>query len=122
MEKTLKKKFLSLLKRRKTPIKADVLIKRLGLQGNIFTCRRKISKLREAALKDGVLVVANKDGYYIARSEEDINKYINMNKHRAFSVFKNLRRIMKSENALESIQTQDAEKIEFLYQEVKDWT
>lgn len=105
----LEKEFLRILKRRKTPIKADELVVRLGIKHEVHTARRRISYLRRSLIRQGILIVSNKDGYYLARTEEDIQKYIHSTKKRAFTIFKNLRDILRAMNELDNIKIDETE-------------
>ena len=81
--------------RKYTRVKADDLINLLGFPKVDHSTRRAITRIRDMLWERGVLVLSDKDGYFIPKEPEEIEAYMASYKKRALTALRKLSALQK---------------------------
>lgn len=76
-------------------VKADDLINLLGFPKVDHSTRRAVTRIRDMLWERGVLVLSDKDGYFIPKEPEEIEAYMVSYKKRALTALKKLSVLQK---------------------------
>lgn len=82
---------------KKEHIKSDDIIKRLGINDGkpTYSARRLITRIRDRLWDKGILVLADKEGYYIPQNDEEVQKYLKSYRKRAITTLVKFKHILQ---------------------------